>query len=121
VDGLVKRGQVDQDLQHKLEKTLAPVDDILMLTLKRHRNALLREVCATVLGERRSVRSLPALVSALNDPSVPVRVDALWAIEKCVGLQPGQLSDTLMLNLSNWPEIRRRISGWWRLVKTEFI
>jgi len=119
IDHLVIGGKVNADVQTQLEKTRARVDDLLIETLRRHRDDLTREVCATILGERRSRKAIPALVRALSDRSPHVRLDALWAIEKAAGLSVGELSGALLLNLDDWPEIRRRVESWWRTVKDD--
>jgi HEAT repeat protein len=117
VEELVRDGLVDQALQRKFEKTRLAVDSILISTLRNHPDATTREVCATILRERRRASSIPELIAAIDDVSEHVRFDALWAIEKCAGLAPAQLSTVLMLTPGQWPEIRRRIRGWWQLVK----
>jgi len=119
IDQLVVGGKVNADVQMQLEKTRTRIDDLLIETLTRHRDDLMREVCVSILGERRSRKAIPALVRALADRSPHVRLDALWAIEKAAGLSVGELSSALLLNLDDWPEIRRRVRSWWRTVKND--
>jgi len=119
IDQLVIGGKVNADVQMQLEKTRSRIDDLLIETLMRHRDDLMREVCVSILGERRSREAIPALVRALADRSPHVRLDALWAIEKAAGLSVGELSSALLLNLDDWPEIRRRVRSWWRMVKND--
>jgi polyhydroxyalkanoate synthesis regulator phasin len=54
IDQLVVGGKVNADVQMQLEKTRARIDDLLIETVTRHRDDLMREVCASILGERRS-------------------------------------------------------------------
>lgn len=119
VDRLVVGGKVNTDVQTQLEKTRAHIDGLLIETLTRHSDDLMREVCASILGERRSRKAIPALVRALADRSPHVRLDALWAIEKAAGLGVGELSSALLLNLDDWPEIQRRVRSWWSAVKND--
>ena len=119
VDHLVSNGQVNADIQSRLEKTRVHIDDVLIGALRHHGDALTREVCATILGQRRSRSAVPDLLRALSDESDHVRRDALWAIEKAAGLNVGDLSSALLLNPDDWPEVRRRLQGWWRIVKDD--
>jgi len=121
IDGLIKNGKVDRVVQKNLETTSAQVDAPLISTLRRHADPLVREACAAILGERRSRKALPALLKALDDESVHVRMDAVWAIEKVAGLTIGDLMTALLLDINDWPEVRRRVRAWWRVVKDDDI
>lgn len=81
---------------------------------------LLREVAATILGERRKPKAIPALLRALRDSSERVRFDALIAIEKCAGLEPATLGAALRLDPTKPRQTMARIEAWWRIVQKEF-
>ncbi len=81
-------------------------------------DALVRESCAEILGERKSPKAIPFLINALLDTSIYVRQDALWSIEKLSGYQPGALQDWLdITNMDRPKKIHGRISKWWILNK----
>jgi HEAT repeat protein len=117
MDRLVREGKVNPSIQRRLEK-MRDIDDLLIAVLRTHPDALNREVCAAILGERRSRKAIPALLVALSDRSPHVRLDALWAIEKAVA-NIGDISVALLLNVEDWPEVRRRMKAWWRAVKDD--
>ena len=116
---LVADGRVNTTFQRELETTRRRVDALLSELLV-HRNALVREVTATILGERRNPKSIPALITALADKSQHVRWDALVAIEKCADLSPGELSDVLRLTPTRPRMIKSRVEAWWQIVGSEF-
>src|SRR5438309_5266108 len=91
--------QVDAAFQRVLETTRSRIDSLL-IELLANQNALVREVAATILGERRKPSNIPALIGKLDDKSVHVRWDALVAIEKCAGLGIGELHSALLLESS---------------------
>lgn len=70
---LVRDGVVNRQLVEYFEKTPAPVDADLIGALRKHPDPLMREVCASILGERRSRKAIPALLNALDDDSPHVR------------------------------------------------
>ena len=106
--------------QERLERTRADIDAAL-IRLLRHRDAFVRELAATILGERRNPRSIPALIKAVSDRSDSVAFDAIVAIEKCAGFEPGQLVDALFLNMWKPRSAARTLAGWWRLVRREVL
>src|SRR6266516_6177491 len=112
---LVVDGRVNTAFQHELETTRQRVDPLLSKLLV-HRNPLIREVAATILGERRKPKSIPALIAALADKSEHVRWDALVAIEKCAGLSPAELSFVLRLSPRRPRIIKSRVEAWWQIV-----
>ena len=107
-------------LQPQLERTRARIDPDL-IRLLRHPDALVREVAATILGERRNPCSIPALLKAVSDGSDYVAFDAIVAIEKCAGLETGELVSALLLNLSRPRTAARRLNGLWRIVRREVL
>ena len=117
MDRLVREGKVNPSIQRRLEK-MRDIDDLLIDVLRTHPDALNREVCAAILGERRSRKAIPALLAALSDRSPHVRMDALWAIEKAA-VSIGDIYVALLLNVEDWPEVRRRMKAWWRIVKDD--
>ena len=117
---LVACGRVNTAFQHELETTRRRVDALLSELLV-HRNPLVREVAATILGERRKPKSIPALITALADKSEHVRWDALVAIEKCAGLSPGELSFVLLLTPKRPRIIKSRVEAWWQIVSSELL
>ena len=109
-------GEFTPATQAKLERTRSNIEPVL-IQLLRHNDAFVREVAATILGERRSPHSIPALIRAVSDPSEHVGFDAVVAIEKCAGLDTGELTSSLYLDLSKPREGARRLAAWWRIVR----
>lgn len=105
--------------QSQLERTRQKIEPYLTRLLLHHRNAFVRELAATILGERRHAESLPALVKAVGDHSEYVSFDAIVAIEKCAGLETGDLVSVLLINLSRPRSAAKRVAAWWRAVSPE--
>lgn len=106
--------------QQKLERSRARIEPALNRLLG-HRNAFVRELAATILGERRRPESIPALIEAVGDRSEYVAFDAIVAIEKCAGFEPGQLVNVLKLDFSKPRAAAKRLEGWWRLVRRDVL
>jgi len=117
---LVADGRVNIAFQHELETTRQRIDTLLSKLLT-HGNSLVREVAATILGERRKPNSIPALITALADKSQHVRWDALVAIEKCAGLSPGELSVVLGLTPTRPRIMKSRVEAWWKIVGSDLL
>jgi HEAT repeat protein len=71
----VPRGILSGALLH-----LDPAADPALIACLTHRDESVRELVAKVLGMRRTVLAVPALMDALDDPCPPVRREALLAI-----------------------------------------
>jgi HEAT repeat protein len=116
----LKPGRFTQSTQDKLERTRSRIEPQLMQLL-RHRDAFVREVAATILGERRKPESIPALLKAVSDRSPHVAFDAIVAIEKCAGLETGELVSALWLDLSKPRSAARPLAAWWRIVRRKVL
>src|SRR5688500_14614417 len=110
----LKPGKYSEQIQTKLQRTRSKIEPELIKLLRQH-DAFVREIAATILGERRNRESIPALVKAVRDRSDHVAFDAIIAIEKCAGLQTGELVSSLFLNLSKPRAGADRIAAWWKL------
>jgi HEAT repeat protein len=117
---LVVNGNVDGDAQRRLEQASGRIEAPLLKALRDAEDPLLREVAATILGERRLVSTVPALIEALNDPSEYVRFDALVAIDKCMRVEPGTLSTVLNLTPRRRHVAASRVAAWWQIVAADF-
>lgn len=116
----IKPGSFTQEAQGELERTRARIEPQL-IELLRYPNAFVREIAATVLGERRNPHSIPALVKAVADRSNHVAFDAIVAIEKCAGLATGELVSALFLDLSKPQSGAHRVAAWWQIVRKEVL
>ena len=114
----IKPGKFTQQAQDKLERTRANIEPQL-IQLLRHRDAFVREIAATILGQRGKRESIPALIKAVSDRSEHVAFDAIVAIEKCAGIEAGALVDALFLDLSNPRAGARRLAAWYKLVRND--
>jgi HEAT repeat protein len=109
-----------QATQEELGRTRSKIEPQL-IKLLRHREPFVREIAATLLGERRRPQSIPALIRAVSDRSEHVAFDAIIAIEKCAGLGVGELVATLFLDLSKPRAAAGRLASWWRIVRGEVL
>lgn len=119
VDSLSRGGKESSQAREFLTRTSAHIEPTLTRSLHSHSDETVRTLCATILGERRNPRSIPALLRALRDRSEQVREETLIAIERCARLQPGQLSAVLMLDRRNPRQVVSRVTAWWNIVRPE--
>ena len=112
----LKPSAFTQSAQEELERTRSRIEPQL-IQLLHHRDAFVRELAATILGERRNPNSIPALLKAVSDRSAHVAFDAIVAIEKCAGLKTGELVSALWLDLSKPRSAARPLAAWWRIVR----
>jgi HEAT repeat protein len=116
---MIRGGRVDLAIQEKLEKTQSRIDPVLVEAMLEYPDPLLREAAATILGERRNPKAIPALLRALRDSSEHVRFDALVAIEKCTGLDPATLGIALRLDPRRPKQAVARVEAWWEIVRKD--
>ena len=118
IDGLFKQGKCQQSNHDALIKANHHAFRPLISALLDSQDDLIRESCAEILGERKSTKAIPFLIEALIDKSLYVRQDALWAIEKLSGYQPGALQDWLdITNMDKPKKVHGRILKWWKVNK----
>ena len=116
---MIRGERVDPAIQEELEGTQSRIDPVLVEAMLEYPDPLLREVAASILGERGDPKAIPALLLALRDPSEQVRFDALVAIEKCAGLDPATLGAALRLNPRKPKQAVARVEAWWQIVKKD--
>jgi len=118
IKGLFKDGKCQESNHDALIKASHQAFKPLTAHLLNSPDDLIREACAEILGERKSPQAIPFLIKALYDTNLYVRQDALWAIEKLSGYQPGALQVWLdITNMDKPRKIQDRISKWWAINK----
>lgn len=117
IDGLMGRGKFKRPAYDALVRANNRAFPFLVEALHNHEDEDIREICAEILGDRKSTKAVPALIEALKDESLFVRQDALWSIEKICKYQSGGLYSWLELDPENPPELHQRVLEWWELNK----
>ena len=113
--GLFKDGKFQPDVYQKLRKADKRVHRALVKALRTSRDPDIRETCAELLGERGLARAVPDLIEALDDESLFVRHDAMWAIESLCGFETAGLQFWLDTDFENPQELKGKVKAWWRL------
>lgn len=117
INGLFKEGKCIQENHDALIKADHNAFKPLVAALDSY-DPLIREACAEILGDRKSTKAIPFLIKTLLDKNLYVRQDALWAIERLSGYQPGALQDWLdITNMDKPKKLHDRISKWYKTNK----
>lgn len=113
IDGLFAKGRFRRPVFDALVKADGRAFGSLVHGLLCHKDPDIREACAEILSARKSAKAMPFLIQALEDDSLFVRQDAVWAMERIAHMEAGGLSCWLDLDYDNATELKARVTEWW--------